>query len=276
MMSKLVVPPAQACSLTAQPFHRLVQTHVEPASAESPALLTPATTLVNFLFTFLHLQLQLLPMVAIPQHACNRKPDTDPTLFKNDSNNVSALQIARQQKKLMEGQARLQRQQLDEAAKKLQSESESREKVEQECQKLEGLVRAFRHEKEILDDKLTTVSSDKEKVQQERDKLSEEVETLRKEKKDELATADTKRQGLESKLTTALSDATQQRRDIETLKSSITTMEKKLPGSREENCLPFQYHNATVMIINLKSHMPMDSGKGKLGSSNSESAPGDD
>ena len=85
------------------------------------------------------------------QHACNRRFDTGPNLFKNDINNVAALQSARLQKKLMEEAAHLHQKQLEEAAENLQ-----------------------------------TQTTDKEKVQQERDELLRRMETLRRKKEDEL------------------------------------------------------------------------------------------
>ncbi|CAH0027029.1 unnamed protein product [Clonostachys rhizophaga] len=68
-------------------------------------------------------------MALLYQHATNLSFNTAPIVFKNDDNNVSALENARLQKKRMEEAARLQKQQLEEAAVKLQKQVEDTEEV---------------------------------------------------------------------------------------------------------------------------------------------------
>ena len=168
-------------------------------------------------------------MVATLQHDCNRSSGTDPSLFRNDYSNVAALQSERLQEKLMEETARLQWEQLEEVTQDLRTE---------------------------------TVN--KGKIQQERDELLREMETLRPKKGDELGIWENERQDLNGQLSSMSSNNGQQRAEIETLKQTVTGLEGKIPNSRQDNCLPFQYHNSTVMIVNLGSQMALDAGKGEI------------
>jgi predicted nuclease with TOPRIM domain len=51
---------------------------------------------------------------------------------------------------------------------------------------------------------------------------------------------------------------------INSLTDRISGLEKRLPNNREDNCLPLQYHNATVMFVNVKCQMSLDAGKGEI------------
>lgn len=174
-------------------------------------------------------------MVDTLQHACNRKFDTDPSLFRNDINNVAALQSARLQKKLMEETARLQQDQLEKATQSLRTE--------------------------IVNNG---------KIQLERDELLKEIETLRRKKADELVNWDKERQDLKGQLSSMSSINGQQLAEVERLKQTVSELEKKIPNSRQDNCLPFQYNKSTVMIVNIRSQMALDAGKGETSSSTPE------
>lgn len=227
-------------------------------------------------------------MAATVQHACNRRSDTDTesSIFRNDSNNVAALQTARMQKTLLEEAARLQQQQLEKVVGDLESQATDKKKVEEERDALrrekealakaveakDGELRGSRNEVEALN-----VQKQNE-VDAERRQKQEEVESVRRQKQSEYDTLKTQKDGVDSQL--AASENTrrdlqsqldsmtiaeaQRRAEIGSLTQTLVQLEKKVPNSRLDNCLPFQYHGATVMFVQLNSQMALDASRGEI------------
>ncbi|KAJ4253322.1 hypothetical protein NW762_010477 [Fusarium torreyae] len=233
-------------------------------------------------------------MATTLQHACNRKSDTgtDSSIFRNDSNNVAALQTARIQKKLMEEAARLQQQKLDEANNgKTQVETE-RDALSREKQSLTKTLEETKGEVERLKLSQENLARQKEDELGALKSLKQaEIETVRKEKQDELEALGrakqgeieavrrekqneydalktqkegelaTEKQNLGAQLNSMTALEAQRRGEINGLNQTINALKLKLPNDRQDNCLPFQYHNATVMILQLESGMALDCAK---------------
>ncbi|KAI9653012.1 MAG: hypothetical protein M1829_001352 [Trizodia sp. TS-e1964] len=233
-------------------------------------------------------------MLATPHHASNRTPAVDPSLFRNDANNVAALQTVRLQKKLLEEAARLQQEQLNEAAGNLKIQIEDKEKIQQERDELrrskESLsqtVELMNTELEASRNKIERLTAANQETQNQRDNLKKqkqiELKTLEKQKEDELVTLkkqkddeletlkeqkqsdlsawESERGGLKGQLSSVLSSNAERVTEIDRLNKIISVLAKSAPNSRQDNCLPFQYHNSTVMIINIRSQMALDFGK---------------
>ncbi|CAM1503264.1 Fc.00g080400.m01.CDS01 [Cosmosporella sp. VM-42] len=202
------------------------------------------------------------------QHACNRGTGSDadptPSIFRNDANNVAALQSARIQKKLAEEAAHLQKEQLDAAAKSLASEVEDREKVQKERDALRSDNKTLNQTLQIRDGEFAGARREIETLKGEK----RELENLKNQKENELTSAingkqqaDNLRLQKEQELNTANNYKTSLQNQINTLSAKVSGMENCLPNtSRQDNCLPFQYHNSTVMIVNLGSQRSIDAG----------------
>src|ERR1700712_550211 len=72
-------------------------------------------------------------MATTIQHASNRSADKSPSLFRNDFNNVAALEAGRLQKKALEEAAQLQSKKLDEVTQDLKAQfEEEKKRIQQE------------------------------------------------------------------------------------------------------------------------------------------------
>jgi chromosome segregation ATPase len=112
-------------------------------------------------------------MAATLRHVCSRKSDTDPNPFpfRNDANNVTALQSARRQKKLMEDSARVQQQKLDEVDGKLRNTVEDKEKVTKER---DDLQREKDKQQAIIDSLTDKISGLEKKLMEEATRLQQQ------------------------------------------------------------------------------------------------------
>ncbi|KAM5344893.1 hypothetical protein ACJ41O_010755 [Fusarium nematophilum] len=202
------------------------------------------------------------------QHACNRSSGPDdpaPTVFRNDANNITALQRARLQQKLAEEAARRHKEQLDAAAKSLAGEVKDREKVQKERDALRGDYNALNQTIQARDGELVGAKKEIETLRE--DKRLSEISKCRKEA--ELASANSAKQQAdnlraqrEKELEAANNDKTMLQNQVNLLSNRVNKMEHALPNlSRQDNCLPFQYHNSTVMIVNFACMVALDSGK---------------
>jgi myosin heavy subunit len=81
----------------------------------------------------------------------------------------------------------------------------------------------------------------------------QQVETLKKERDD----TEKERLSLSAR-------SEQQQKEITSLGQTIRSLKAKTPGDNQENCLPSQYHESIVMIVNLRSQMALDVGKGEV------------
>jgi hypothetical protein len=62
-----------------------------------------------------------------------------------------------------------------------------------------------------------------------------------------------------------LKDEKEQVRDLyNKLNDETNKLRKQLPFSDQQNCLPAQYHNSIVLIMNVRSTLAIDLGKGKI------------
>ncbi|KAF5672033.1 hypothetical protein FHETE_3905 [Fusarium heterosporum] len=206
-------------------------------------------------------------MTTVVDHQCNpRKSDKSeaPRIFKNDANSVSELQRARLQKKLAEDAARLQQEKLDAANQDIKSIRDERDTLRENVKNMEKSFDDKNREFKILSDNISRL--DAEKRQKETELATavsqkESAESFNRQKEAELWAANNEKSNYYQQVSSLTSTVTQQANELQNLRSQITTMENKLPNSRQDNCLPFQYHNATVMIMNLGCQRALDAGK---------------
>uniref|UniRef100_A0A8H7TLX2 Uncharacterized protein n=1 Tax=Bionectria ochroleuca TaxID=29856 RepID=A0A8H7TLX2_BIOOC len=163
-------------------------------------------------------------MALLCQHVTNLNFNTAPIVFKNDDNNVSALENARQQKKRIEEAAHLQKQQLEEAAEKLQNQAEDTEEVIKERDHLR---------------------SESERLAQENAAAKGLLDAMKRQKDEEIA---------------ALSSRVAQRAAEITRLNQMIFSGRAPNMARQDNCLPLVYHNATVHIVNAFCPLGLDSG----------------
>ncbi|CAH0058266.1 unnamed protein product [Clonostachys solani] len=167
-------------------------------------------------------------MALLCQHVTNLSSNTPPIVFKNDDNNVSALENARLQKKRMEEAARLQKKQLEEAAERLQKQAEDTEEV----------VRERDH-----------LRSKSERLTQENAAAMGLLDAMKRQKDEEIA---------------ALSSRDAQRAAEMTRLNQLIFSGRVPNMARQDNCLPLVYHNATVHIVNAFCPLGLDSGYQKV------------
>ena len=215
-------------------------------------------------------------MAASVQHISNRVSDSDavPRPFRYDLNNVAALQSARLQKKLMEEAARQQQQQIA-------AVTEDKEKVIQERDAL--LVEKERLHQAIqkMDDSLSASESSLAGMQRAKEEAERQTETIRQQKDAELATVREQKATGEAEIRRSkdieIANCETQKQlllgqvntipglngEIQTLKTSINEMNQRYAFGGKENCLPMDFHDIDVMIVNVRSHLAIDAGKGE-------------
>jgi chromosome segregation ATPase len=199
------------------------------------------------------------------QHACNRKSDINPSLFRNDANNIIAIQSTRLQKKKMEEAALLQQKQLQEATEKLRNQIEDKDKVTKERDELQREKDALGKTVEQKNGELREAQTKMETFQTQKDndiaalkkKNEEEMKALR----DQLTARENEKQALQGQVNSISSVSETRRVEIESLKQTINT-----GGASIDKCtfLPLYYHYATVMIVNVECQMAVDAGKGEV------------
>ncbi|VUC29194.1 unnamed protein product [Clonostachys rosea] len=163
-------------------------------------------------------------MALLYQHVTNLSSNTTPIVFKNDDNNVSALENARVQKRRMEEAARLQQQQLEEAGAKLQKQVEDTEEVIKERDQLR---------------------SESERLAQENAAAKGLFDAMKRQKDEEIAAMSSR-------------DA---RRTAEITRLNLVIYNGRATDiARQDNCLPLVYHNAVVHIVNAFCPLGLDSG----------------
>lgn len=198
------------------------------------------------------------------QHACNRSSRSStspsPSLFRNDANNVTAIQDARLQKTAVEAAARVQQEKLTEVANRLDREIEDRQKEQKELDILRQELDALNKTVQSKDNVLAQAKGEIEMLK--RDK--QQQESLQTKMESELAAAIDKRQQVEDELHIVDKDKAALKNQVELLSAQVNRLDRPPSSSRLDNCLPFQYHNSTVRIVNLESQRAIDSGKGKL------------
>lgn len=184
-------------------------------------------------------------MAAVIQHASNSLSGADAAIFRNDTNNVTALQQARKQKLLMEEAARLQEE-------KLKSQVESTEKIKSERDALLADKSSLLKAAALKDAEISTLSGSKADLTGSLDQKSTEVAILTK----EMATL-TKDKGTLAEAKAYLGN------EIALLRSVIHAAEKRGAETKTlSNSLPDFYQNATVQIINSSNAMAIDAGNG--------------
>jgi len=247
-----------------------------------------------------------LPLMAMSatQHFSNRKADTEPKPFKNDVNNVAALQSARLQKRRMEEAALLQQKLLNETAEKLSNQVVDTGIVKQELEDVRKLKDILTQTVDHMSVELNKSKDDLARAmtanQETHDQMEEwkrlkngeltsknmEMEGLRRLKDGELASKnkelenknielekknielEKKNVELENKNRelNKVKDEKKQVRDLYyELDNEATRLRRQVPFKDQRNCLPAQYHNSTVLIINVRSTLAIDLGKGKSG-----------
>ena len=215
------------------------------------------------------------------QHVSNRASDTDvtPRLFRNDLNNVAALQNARFQKKLMEEAARLQKQQLEkveEDKEKVVQERDAlraeKEQLNQTVQQKDSSLAVLQTAKEEVEKQMEVLKSQKEEEIQAltrqkeneganlRRQMDDQAEALRKNRAAEITVWEAEKRTLQDQVNSISAKDT----EIQSLKQSKGELEKLYAFGGKENCLPPEYHNAEVMIVNVRSQRTLDAGKGEI------------
>ncbi|KAF5539436.1 hypothetical protein FMEXI_8925 [Fusarium mexicanum] len=181
-------------------------------------------------------------MVTTSSHQCNARNseiDEGTVLFRNDANNVTELQKARRQKKLAEEVARLQQEEL-------KAVIEDKEKI-----------------KAYLDRLNLEVIAIKEDFESKSKRLKEEIEEIEKAKREREAELTTYVNSQGSQLASLGNKEQDLRQRLKNLTSNIARMVKLAPESRQDNCLPLQYHKAIVVIMNIGNETVIDASKGR-------------
>jgi myosin heavy subunit len=230
------------------------------------------------------------------QHFSNRKADTDPRPFKNDVNNVAALQSARLQKRRMEEAALLQQKLLNDTAEKLGKQVVDTRKVKQELEDIRKLKDILTQTVDHMSVELNKSKDDLARAMTANQETHDQMENWRRLKDGELASRNIEMENLrrqkDGELTSKnselnnknvelenknvelemknrelnkLKDEKEQVRDLyNKLNDETNKLRKQLPFSDQQNCLPAQYHNSIVLIMNVRSTLAIDLGKGKI------------
>lgn len=215
--------------------------------------------------------------------------NTEQILFKNDANNSSALEDVRAQNTRLEEVAHLQQNALSEAAAKLQNQIKARENAETKNNELEQEMQILN---QAIEQKNSELKQENERLIQalerrngESEKAKADISALRDSfiqaiarKDDEIRdmqnairsigsekeVLEEENQDYESKIRTLTNSYNEQDAALTRVRQEVKTMSLKLPGDQLHNCLPLNYHNAIIMIINSQTTMALDHGKGKI------------
>lgn len=195
------------------------------------------------------------PMASITYHACNREAAPGDILFRNETNSVSEIRRIRLETQLQQQAAR-------EQQKLLEAAVEDKEEIKKERDLL-------RDEKSNLDTALKNLQEAKEDAaraqQQNIQNLTDEIQHLKS--SNQSSDANTLRvqealDGVKKELETEVGKGVQLAEQVENLKQENTQLGVWAPRPSQRNCLPLALHGKTVLIVNARSQLALDAGRG--------------